>query len=131
MKSWLTKFRISNALDAGKPLPETLRRKVAADAELERFVDCGEAVGRSLRSATIAAPLLHEGIMRAVRVAARREETRRAPVFSWLAASAGAAALGTFYFWMSNSQAPGMEMVSPFGGVALLVRRAIEGVVFP
>src|SRR5579859_2403227 len=59
MKSWLTKFRISNALDAGKPLPERLRRRIAAEPELERFVDCAGAFGRSLRSGAVAVPSLH------------------------------------------------------------------------
>jgi hypothetical protein len=131
MKTWLTKFKISNALDAGKPLPERLRRKIAADAELERFVDCAESLGRSLRNAAIAAPPLHEGIMRGVRSVVRQEEAQRAPVLSWLAASAGIAAMGTIYFWLSHPQSAGMDMASPFGGLALLLRRAVEGAVLP
>ena len=65
MKSWLAKFRISAALDAGKPWPEPL--KIAADPELERFARRTEALGRALRSVPPAAPLLHDSIMRAVR----------------------------------------------------------------
>jgi hypothetical protein len=34
MKSWLAKWRISAALDAGEPLSESLRQKIAADPEL-------------------------------------------------------------------------------------------------
>lgn len=131
MKTWLTKFKISNALDAGRALPEQLRRKIAGDAELERFVDCAESLGRSLRGATIAVPPLHDGIMRAVRASVRKEEPHRAPVLSWLAASAGVAAMGTVYFWLSHPQSGGMDMASPFGGLALLVRRAVEGAVLP
>ena len=131
MKSWLTKFRISNALDAGQTMPERLRRKIAAEPELERFVDCADAFGRSLRSAAVAVPSLHDGIMRAVRGSAHQQEPQRAPVLSWLVASAGIAAMGTICFWLSQPQLPGADMASHFGGLALLLRRAVEGVMLP
>jgi hypothetical protein len=97
MKSWLTKFRISAALDAGKPWPDSL--KIAADPELERFARRTEALGRALRSVPPAAPLLHDSIMRAVRAAARRQQPRRALAPWWLAASAVVAALAVICLW--------------------------------
>jgi hypothetical protein len=93
MKSWLSKWRISAALDAGRPLPESLRRKIAADPELERFTRRTQALRQTLRSVRPAAPAIHDSIMRAVRAAARPEPPRRAPVLSWLAASGAVAAL--------------------------------------
>ena len=131
MKSWLTKFRISNALDASQPLSEGLRRRIAAEPELERFVDCAGAFGRSLKSAAMAVPPLHDGIMRAVRGSARRQEPQPAPVLAWVAASAGIAAMGTICFWFVHPQSLEMGMVSPFGGLASLVRRVVEGAVLP
>jgi hypothetical protein len=93
MKSWLSKWRISAALDADQPLPESLRRKIAADPELELFTKRTQALGQTLRSLPPSAPPLHDSIMRAVRDAARSEQPRRAPVWSWLAASSAVAAL--------------------------------------
>jgi hypothetical protein len=97
MKSWLAKFRISTALDAGKPLPESL--KIAADPELERFARRTEALGRALRSVPQAEPLMHDSIMRAVRAAGRREQPRRALAPWWLTASATGAALAVICLW--------------------------------
>ena len=97
MKSWLTKFRISAALDAGKPLPDL--PNIAADPELERFARRTEALGRALRNVPPAAPSQHESIMRAVRAAARREPPRRALAPSWLAAAAAIAALAVICLW--------------------------------
>jgi hypothetical protein len=102
MKLWLTKLRISAALDSGKPLPESLRQKIEADPELKRFAYRTQALKRSLRSPPTADPSLHDSIMRAVRGSARREQPRRAPVFSWLAPSAAVAVLAVFFFWMAR-----------------------------
>jgi ferric-dicitrate binding protein FerR (iron transport regulator) len=99
MKSWLTKFRISAALDAGKPLPQSLRQRIATDPELERFTRRTEALGRALRSVPPAAPSQRDSIMRAVGAAARQEQPRRALAPSWLAASAAVAALAVMLLW--------------------------------
>jgi hypothetical protein len=93
MKSWLSKWRISAALDAGKPWPESLRRKIAADPDLERFAKRTQVLGETLRSLPPSAPPLHDSIMRAVRASARAEQSRRVPRLSWLAASGTVAAL--------------------------------------
>jgi len=120
MKSWLAKFRISAAMDAGKPLPESLRQKIAADPELERFARRTEALGRGLRSVPPAEPGLHDCIMRSVRDAARREQPRRAPAPSWLAASAAVAALTIACFWATfhRPTPPGRESLD--GAVLVL-----------
>jgi hypothetical protein len=101
MKSWLAKFRISAALDAGKPLPASLRRAIAADPDLERFARRTQSFGQSLRSPPPAEPALHDSIMRAVRVAARQEQPRRASWAKWVAAPASIAALAMVCFWIS------------------------------
>lgn len=131
MKSWITKLRISSALDAGKPLAEALRQRIDGNPELARFAYRAEALVRPLRNMASADPALHEGIMRAVRASAQRAQPRREPMFSWVAASAGVAALGTIYFWMTHPQPGPMELAAPFGGLAQVVRQAIQGVVFP
>ncbi|HTA31589.1 MAG TPA: hypothetical protein VK731_13940 [Candidatus Cybelea sp.] len=100
MKSWLTKFRISAAMDAGKPLSESLRQEMAADPELERFARRTEALGRALRSVPPAAPSQHDSIMRAVRAAARRDKLARWFSPSWLAVSATVAALAVMCCWI-------------------------------
>jgi hypothetical protein len=132
MKSWLTKFRISTALDSGEPLPPSLRQKIAADPELEHFAHQAQALGRPLLRLPSAGPSLHDSIMRAVRASAqRREQPRRAPMFSWLAASAAFAATVMFCLWLAYPHSVSREMPSPFGGLALLVKRAVAGAVLP
>jgi hypothetical protein len=113
MKSWLAKFRISAALDAGKPLPESLRRSVASDPELERFTRRTEALGRALRRPAAANPALHDSIMRAVRAAARQEQPLRAPWAAWWAVPASIAALVVICFWF------GFHRQAPPGGPSL------------
>jgi len=101
MKSWLSKWRISAALDAGQPLPESLRRKIAADPELERFTRRTQALRQTLRSLPPAAPDIHDSIMRAVRASARPAQPRRAPVLAWLAASGAMAALAVVCLYLT------------------------------
>jgi len=111
MKSWLSKWRISTALDAGKPLPESLRRKIAADPELERFTKRTQALVQTLRKLPPSGPPLHDSIMRAVRDAARSKQSRRAPVLSWLAASGVVAALAAacLYVTYFRAKLPGKQ----------------------
>ncbi|HEY3862757.1 MAG TPA: hypothetical protein VGO59_12805 [Verrucomicrobiae bacterium] len=101
MKSWLAKFRISAAMDAGEPLPKSLRRAIAADPELERFARRTGALGSALRNAPQTSADLHGGIMRAVRAGAQREQPRRAFGAGWLAAGASAAAVAGVCLWIS------------------------------
>jgi len=132
MKSWLTKFRISNAMDSGKPLPPSLREKIAADPELEHFIRQSQALGRPVVHLPSADPSLHDSIMRAVRASAQqRQHSHHAPVFSWLAASAAFAAVLMFCLWVAYPRSVSREMPSPFGGVAQLVKRAVAGAVLP
>ena len=101
MNSWWIKFRISNALDSGKPLSASLRQKISADPELERFARRMQALRQPLRSLAPSDPSLHDSIMRAVRDSSRREQQRRSPILSWLAASATVAALAVICLWVA------------------------------
>jgi hypothetical protein len=101
MKSWLTKFRLSAALDADQPMPESLRQKISADPELQRFARRTEALGRALRNPPPPPdPSLHDSIMRAVR-ASRREQPRRAPLAAWLIPSSALSALALAGVWVA------------------------------
>jgi hypothetical protein len=96
MKSWFSKWKISSALDSRQPLPESLRRKIDADPELQRFTQRAHALGETLRSLPPSGPPLHDSIMRAVRSTARRDEARRTPVLWWATASGAVAAVAVF-----------------------------------
>jgi hypothetical protein len=111
MRSWLAKFRISAAMDTGKPLPESLRQKMSADPELEGFARQTEALGRALRKVPAPAPSQHDAIMRAVRASARNEKVARSFSPSWLAVSTAVAALAVMFVWigMHRPTTPGRQ----------------------
>ena len=76
MKTWLTKWRISNALDKRKPLPPAVERALAESAELRRFAANAAAVDQALaktRPEPTDPASLHAAIMRAVRSAETSE----------------------------------------------------------
>ena len=107
MKSWLAKFRISIALDADKPLPESLRQKIAANPELKRFARRTQSLGAVLRGVppSDACTARFHHARHQVRGGAR--QPRRAPASSWLAASAAVAALTAMCLWLaSHRQTP-------------------------
>ena len=68
MKTWLTKFKISHALDQRKPLPPAAQQAIVRSTDLRQFTENVLAVDRALKK-TIPASVpenLHAGIMRAV-----------------------------------------------------------------
>ncbi len=70
MNRWLTKWRISRALDERKPLPLAVERALTESAELGRFAANATAVDQALKktqSVPKAPDSLHASIMRAVR----------------------------------------------------------------
>ena len=72
MKTWLTKFRISNALDNRKSLPPAVERAVAQSEELRRFAEIAADVDQALKNSRPVPEIsasLHAAIMRAVRAA--------------------------------------------------------------
>jgi len=70
MKFWLTKFRISNALNDRIPLPPAIGRAVDRSEELRRFTEHCQTLDHALKNQLpepgASAPL-HASIMRAVR----------------------------------------------------------------
>jgi len=72
MKSWLTKFKISNALNERKPMPPAVAQAIARSVELRRFVENSNALDHALKvrlpKSGASAPV-HASIMRAVRAA--------------------------------------------------------------
>jgi hypothetical protein len=71
MKNWLTKLKISHALDQRKPLPPAAQQAIARSTDLRQFTENVLAVDRALTK-TISVPApenLHAHIMRAVRSA--------------------------------------------------------------
>jgi len=74
-------------------MPESLRRTIDADPELQRFAKRAEAHGETLCQLTPSGPPMHDSIMRAVRAAARQEQPRRDAAWRWWVASGALAAL--------------------------------------
>ena len=72
MKTWLKKFRISNALNDRRPLPPALTRGITQSEELRRFEESSHTLEQALKNqlpSNAANPPLHAAIMRAVRTA--------------------------------------------------------------
>ena len=80
MNTWLTKWRISSAVDDRKPLPPAVKSAVAQSAEVRQFAEAATALELALthcRPMPVASSALHVSIMRAVQSA---EPVR---VFAW------------------------------------------------
>jgi hypothetical protein len=90
MKSWLTKLRISAALDAGCKLSGALRRRIDSSEELLGAEEEMRALDRTLKQARPereAPPGLHRSIMQAVRAAERPQAAPSGLAWlRWLAA---------------------------------------------
>ena len=91
MKTWLTKFRISNALNDRKPLPPAVERAMARSEELRRFADNSSTLDHTLKSQLArpeAGPRLHDSIMRAVRASGPAQVAEKSPAWPrWVPAS--------------------------------------------
>jgi hypothetical protein len=120
MKLLLTKFRISAALDAGKQLPASLRQKIAAEPELEHFAHRTQALHWTLRNPPLAAPSMHDSIMRAVRVSAQREQPRREPLLAWLTAAATTAvSVAAVWLWITHRHSGSPEITASWSRPSL------------
>ena len=109
MKSWLTKFKISAALDGGKPLSNRLRKVIANTEELHRFEQSAlnlESALRASRPAAEAPTFIHDSIMRAVEAASYHAPTPRRISLPWLTAP-GAAILLLGGWWLLHRPLPG------------------------
>jgi hypothetical protein len=103
MKTWLTKFRIANALGSRRPLPAPLQDAIARDAELRRFADETAAVDEALRTSPpeMKTPVgLHSSIMHAIH--SETEELRQPQIIPWLRwlAAPAVTALVLAGFWL-------------------------------
>ena len=107
MKSWLAKFRISNAIDAGKPLPARLRRKLERDPELRAFAETTARIERGLRQSPEPElpPCAHDAIMRAIKAAQPQPRATAPFQLKWLPV-AGCAALMMIGVWWLARPAP-------------------------
>ena len=92
MKLWLTKARISAALDAGKKPSAWLRQRVSGSDELRGFEQEMTALDRALKQSVPrpeTPPSLHRSIMQAVQATERPAATRpELTVLRWLPAPA-------------------------------------------
>jgi hypothetical protein len=113
MKSWIAKFRISAALDAGKPVPRRLRHIIAGSDELRRFEHTTAVLDRALRQETLpeTPPWLHNSIMGAVCAAESPTRARRL-AWRWLAGPA-VAALAFMGVWFAIQRIPPPDRLDP------------------
>ncbi len=91
MKSWLMKFKISNALNDRSPLPPALGQIINQSEELRRFAKNSSRVDRALKSQLNEpedCPQLHAAIMRAVRTAGHAQAAAKQPAWPrWIPVS--------------------------------------------
>ena len=109
MNSWLTKLRISAALDSRRALPDSLQTRIDRSEELRRFGQDLRALDQALRHAP-APPevdaVFHSSIMRKVRAAkAAAAPQRKTNVLRWLPAPAFAS-LAVLFIWAASRQLP-------------------------
>lgn len=82
MKTWLTKFRISNALNDASSTQNQVLSQGSQSGETRRFGETVRSLDRRLKSvqpAHTVPPGLHDSVMRAVRGASRDQERQSAP----------------------------------------------------
>jgi hypothetical protein len=103
MNSWLTKFRLSAALEAGRTLAEPLRKKMNGSDDLRRFGRDLQALDEALQQAPPAPEVsssFHNSIMRAVRATTPQPKPS---VLRWFPAPA-LAALAVLLVWTALRQ---------------------------
>ena len=103
MKTWLTEFKISNALNNCGPLPPAIEQAMIRSEEARRFAENSRAVARALKSQLprpkASAPF-HATIMRAVRAAGRAPAAENRPGWPrWIAVSSIVLLVLSGVFW--------------------------------
>lgn len=110
MKSWLLKFKISNALNEGRPLPPELAKTVASSKTARDFAESASTLARALKNQALQCEVpssLHQSIMRTVRAESRSQNA--APVFwpRWIPVSSFACLVVlAFVIAVHNSNIP-------------------------
>ncbi|MGA2751390.1 MAG: hypothetical protein ABSG59_21700 [Verrucomicrobiota bacterium] len=123
MKHLLTKFRISNALDSGRPLPRVLQEKIRRCPELRRFAQDAAEAHRALRSPPTLPPpdeALRRSIMRALRAPAAPSPSVRPSTAAWLAPASVFAAMALACVWLSVRRPPPVPVPATRGGAQTL-----------
>jgi len=119
MKMWLTKFRISNALDDANPAPEKVLPHGSQSEDVRQFEETARLLDRRLKSAQPAQTVpdgLHDSVMRAVRSASRACERQSAPkVLRWLPVPALALLIVGGIWWMLNRSQPESQSLATAG----------------
>jgi hypothetical protein len=126
MIPFYAQYRISNAIDTGKPLSPLWRRKLERDAELRAFTEGVARLERDLRAPAQPEPppFIHASIMRAVEAAARPMPVPRRPWWlPWLPAPV-LAALALVAGWWLLHPAPEPASIAP-AATALLMSQQI------
>ncbi len=126
MKTWIAKFRISNALDATHASTTPALAGHGESEEVRQFAAAVGRVERRLRSvspAPCAPPGLHAAVMRAVRGASAKPARRPDPViWRWLPAPALALLVCAGLWWASRPAPVAIEsrpIALPAAGAAL------------
>lgn len=129
MKSWLRKFKISAALDGGRPLPNRLRRTIANTEELRRFEQSAlnlETALKTSRPVVEAPPFIHDCIMQAVEAAIPGAPVpRKIPLVRWLPAP-GLAILLLVGWWFLHHLIPGPSPAIAASQSLAVVATALE-----
>lgn len=112
MKSWFAQFKISAALDNGRPLPRWLRRRFSDSEELRRFARRVSELDSALRKSpeTQENYALHSSIMRAVR--AGGIAPRQVNWLHWLPVPATAVVALCGIWWFSHPQSSNRALPS-------------------
>jgi hypothetical protein len=104
MKSWFARFRISNALDTGNPLPPRLRRRLERDPELRAFAEAAARLERGLSQPAQPElpPFAHNAIMRAVEAAQPEAQPNILVRVEWLPVAGFAVLLLLGVWWLGR-----------------------------
>ena len=109
MKTWFAKFRISTALDSGRPLPLWVSHRLSSCEELRRFARQMSELDSALQKGqpTQTRGTIHGSIMHAVRSVerARGVAPRHVNWLRWLPVPAAAvlALCAACWFWLPQS----------------------------
>lgn len=119
MKSWLIKFKISNALNERKPMSPAISQAIARSPELGQFANAAGDLDRALQSQRPlpeASAALHAGIMRAVRASASTSAPpAAAPWARWIPVASGLALASVVVFLSVEMIRPPAAKSQPAG----------------
>jgi hypothetical protein len=119
MKMWLTKFRISNALDDANAARKQVLPRGSQSEDVSQFEETARLLDRRLKSAQPAQTVpdgLHDSVLRAVRGAARAQERQfTGTILHRLPAPALALLIVGGVWWMLNRSEPESQSLATAG----------------